>query len=164
MSKQAILANYPDAARWAFGDGPELADELLQLVLSGEKTATCSSYASYRREQTPMIGDDNIILDGRGEPACVIKTLALRLVRYDQVTAEMAAKEGKATKAWRFGARGIRRSLPARALLRRTCGWCSKSLRWWRFYSGPSAATTCSRSQLWAGSRWERSCHTITMS
>lgn len=37
MSKQAILANYPDAARWAFGDGPELADELLQLVLSGEK-------------------------------------------------------------------------------------------------------------------------------
>ena len=74
MSKQAILANYPDAARWAFGDGPELADELLQLVLSGEKTATCSSYASYRREQMPMIGDDSIILDGRGEPACVIKT------------------------------------------------------------------------------------------
>lgn len=37
MSKQAILANYPDAARWAFGDGPALADELLELVLSGDK-------------------------------------------------------------------------------------------------------------------------------
>lgn len=108
MSKQAILANYPDAARWAFGDGPELADELLQLVLSGEKTATCSSYASYRREQTPMIGDDNIILDGRGEPACVIKTLALRLVRYDQVTAEMAAKEGEGDKSLAFWRRGHR--------------------------------------------------------
>ncbi|MEQ6219604.1 hypothetical protein ABMB44_12890 [Levilactobacillus brevis] len=36
MSKQAILANYPDAARWAFGDGPALADELLGLVLSGD--------------------------------------------------------------------------------------------------------------------------------
>ncbi|HGE8505896.1 ASCH domain-containing protein [Serratia ureilytica] len=106
MSKQAILANYPDAARWAFGDGPALADELLGLVLSGDKTATCSSYASYRREQTPQIGDYSIVLDGRGEPACVIRTLALRLVRYDQVTAEMAAKEGEGDKSlafWREG-------------------------------------------------------------
>ena len=53
-----------------------------------------------------MIGDDSIILDGRGEPACVIKTLALRLVRYDQVTAEMATKEGEGDKSlafWREG-------------------------------------------------------------
>ena len=71
-----------------------------------------------------MIGDDSIILDGRGEPACVIKTLALRL-RYDQVTAEMGQR-GRRQKPGVL-ARGIRRSLPARALLRRTCGWCSKS-------------------------------------
>lgn len=55
-----------------------------------------------------MIGDDNIILDGRGEPACVIKTLALRLVRYDQVTAEMAAKEGEGDKSLAFWRRGHR--------------------------------------------------------
>ncbi len=117
MSKQAILANYPDAARWAFGDGPALADELLGLVLSGDKTATCSSYASYRREQTPRIGDYSIVLDGRGEPACVIRTLALRLVRYDQVTAEMAAKEGEGDRKPGVLAPGASRVLYPRGYL-----------------------------------------------
>ena len=105
MSKQAILANYPDAARWAFGDGPELADELLQLVLSGEKTATCSSYASYRREQMPMIGDDSIILDGRGEPACVIKTPALRRCAMTGDRRDGGQRGRRRQKARRFGAR-----------------------------------------------------------
>ncbi|OKB66462.1 ASCH domain-containing protein [Serratia marcescens] len=108
MSKLAILANYSDAARWAFGDGPELADELLQLVLSGDKTATCCSYASYQQDQTPALGDYSIILDGRGEPACVIRTLTLRLIRYDQVTAKMAAKEGEGDKSLAFWRRGHR--------------------------------------------------------
>jgi uncharacterized protein YhfF len=82
MSENAILDRYPDAARWAFGDGPELANELLQLVVSGDKTATCGSYASYRQEQSPLLGDYSVILDARGEPACVIRTLSLRLIRY----------------------------------------------------------------------------------
>ena len=37
MSKQAILANYPDAARWAFGDGPELADKSLAFWRRGHR-------------------------------------------------------------------------------------------------------------------------------
>lgn len=32
MSHKQGLDNYPDALRWAFGDSPELANELLQLV------------------------------------------------------------------------------------------------------------------------------------
>ena len=45
-----------------------------------------------------MIGDDSIILDGRGEPACVIKTGAAHGA-LRRVTAEMAAKEGEGDKS-----------------------------------------------------------------
>mgnify|MGYP002651505975 FL=1 len=36
----------------------------------------------------------------------MIRTLALRLVRYDQVTAEMAAKEGEGDKSLAFWRQG----------------------------------------------------------
>ncbi|QNK32649.1 ASCH domain-containing protein [Serratia sp. JUb9] len=105
-SKQNILEQYPDALRWAFGDSPQLADELLQLVIAGEKTATCSSYVAYRQEKAPLVGDYSVILDGRGEARCVIRTRSLLLIRYCDVSAELAAKEGEGDKSlacWRQG-------------------------------------------------------------
>ena len=46
ISHQAVLPwRYRKAPRWSFGDSPELADDLLDLVLSGAKRATCSSLA-----------------------------------------------------------------------------------------------------------------------
>lgn len=47
---EALKSTYPGALAWQFGDSPELADELIQLVLSGIKTATCRSRASFQRE------------------------------------------------------------------------------------------------------------------
>ncbi|MCA6915467.1 ASCH domain-containing protein [Pectobacterium versatile] len=102
MSHKQGLEKYPDALRWSFGDSPELADELLQLVLEGHKTATCSSYHAFKNEQTPQVGDYNIVLDGAGQPSCVIRTRSLTLVRYCDVTAEMAAKEGEGDKSLAF--------------------------------------------------------------
>ncbi|UVO10408.1 ASCH domain-containing protein [Pectobacterium polonicum] len=106
MSHKQGLEKYPDALRWSFGDSPELADELLQLVREGHKTATCSSYHAFKNEETPQVGDYNIVLDGAGQPSCVIRTRSLTLVRYCDVTAEMAAKEGEGDKSlafWREG-------------------------------------------------------------
>ncbi|MDW5501858.1 ASCH domain-containing protein [Pseudomonas lundensis] len=108
MTEPAILANYPGASRWSFGDNPALADELLQLVLDGQKTATCCSYVSYQQEQEPLVGDYNVVLDGRGEPACIIRILSLRLIRYEDVTAEMAALEGEGDKSLAFWQQGHR--------------------------------------------------------
>lgn len=102
MSHKQGLDKYPDALRWSFGDSSELADELLQLVLEGHKTATCSSYHAFKNEQTPQVGDYNIVLDGAGQPSCVIRTRSLTLVRYCDVTAEMAAKEGEGDKSLAF--------------------------------------------------------------
>ncbi|TCV96574.1 ASCH domain-containing protein [Biostraticola tofi] len=93
---------YQHASQWAFGDSPEMADQLLALVMAGEKTASCGSYDSYRAELSPMVGDYHIVLDGRGKPGCAIRTLSLRLIRYRDVTADMAAKEGEGDKSLNY--------------------------------------------------------------
>ncbi|WP_444547259.1 ASCH domain-containing protein [Pectobacterium brasiliense] len=133
MSKQG-LEQYPDALLWSFGDSPELADELLQLVLEGHKTATCSSYHAFKNEETPQVGDYNIVLDGAGQPSCVIRTRSLTLVRYCDITAEMAAKEGEGDKAWLSGAKAIRRFSNEKAPSPQICYWCLKSLSWLRCF------------------------------
>jgi len=87
---------YPQALCWAFGDSPALADELAALVVAGKKRGTCCSLASYRQEQPPVTpGTYHIVLNGAGEAVCVIRTLALRLIRFDEMTAELAAMEGE---------------------------------------------------------------------
>ncbi|NDL64588.1 ASCH domain-containing protein [Acerihabitans arboris] len=104
MMRTFLTERYPDARLWAFGDSAEMADELLALVLRGEKTASCCSYNAYRRDGAPVIGGYHVVLDGRDNPACAIRTVAQRLVRYCDVTAEMAALEGEGDKSlayWR---------------------------------------------------------------
>jgi uncharacterized protein YhfF len=87
---------YPTAQVWAFGDSPELANELADLVLQGLKTATCSAASAYENgEEAPIPGGYSIILNGDGEPVCVIQTLSLITLRFSQVSAEQARKEGE---------------------------------------------------------------------
>lgn len=78
---------------FAFGDSPEMADELLALVLTGKKTATVS--VVLEDEQTPSVGDLSLVLDGRGNPACVIKTVYLETVKFCDLTWDMVKLEGE---------------------------------------------------------------------
>ena len=43
MNLSAVPEKYRSLRSFAFGDGPALADELLDLVIKGVKTATCST-------------------------------------------------------------------------------------------------------------------------
>ena len=87
---------YPGAFCWSFGDSTALADELVALVIAGKKRGTCGSLASYRQENPPVTpGSLHIVLNGAGEPACVIRTLALRIIRFNEMTADLAALEGE---------------------------------------------------------------------
>ncbi|OMQ23091.1 ASCH domain-containing protein [Serratia oryzae] len=91
-----LTEKYPNAISWAFGDSPELADELVALVMQGGKTATCGSLHAFEQEEvSPSVGGYSIILSGEGQPVCVIRTLALRLVRFSEVSEEQARKEGE---------------------------------------------------------------------
>jgi uncharacterized protein YhfF len=90
---------YRDAPRWAFGDSPALADELLALVLSGAKRATCSSLAACQADIMPRVGEASVILDGAGRPACVIETTGVEIMRFSEVSAAFAAEEGEGDRS-----------------------------------------------------------------
>jgi uncharacterized protein YhfF len=101
VNTSGIPEKYRNLRSFAFGDGPALADELLGLVVRGVKTATCST------EDEPNIstpGERWIVLDGRGEPRCVIETTEVTFRRYDDVDAAFAHDEGEGDRSlayWR---------------------------------------------------------------
>jgi uncharacterized protein YhfF len=80
-----------------FGDSEELADSLAQLVLSGVKRATAASPWSFQADgkRVPRAGDLSIVTDWAGTPLCIIETLAVDVVPFNEVTAEFAAAEGE---------------------------------------------------------------------
>ncbi|MFT4116417.1 ASCH domain-containing protein [Bradyrhizobium sp.] len=92
---------YRHLRRFAFGDSPELADELVELVVEGVKTATCSA------EDEPNLstpGERWIVLDGQGLPRCVIETTEIRYRRFNEVDAVFAYDEGEGDRSlcyWR---------------------------------------------------------------
>jgi uncharacterized protein YhfF len=88
--------------RFPFGDGPELADELLALILAGRKTATCWSAAE--GEKGTRVGKQWVVLDGAGRPRAVLETVELTQRRFDEVDAAFAFEEGEDDRtlaAWR---------------------------------------------------------------
>ena len=68
---------------FSFGDGPELADSLLELVLSGTKRATC--WAESQGLLSAEVGKSMVVLDGQGVPKAVLKTIELTRRRFDEV-------------------------------------------------------------------------------
>ena len=89
---------------YAFGDSPELADELLDLVLHGPKRATAGLVSDYRRDgdELPVLGAHAVVLDGRGEPACVLLTSDVEIKPLIEVDDRFAWDEGEGdrTREW----------------------------------------------------------------
>lgn len=97
---------------FAFGDDPEMADELASLVVAGKKTATASALSDYEAagEPLPQVGQLFIVLDGAGEPRALIRTTEVRVVAFNQVDAEHAAAEAEgdgSLASWRDGHRAF---------------------------------------------------------
>lgn len=104
MHLPALPEKTPEA--WAFGATPEHADELVELVLAGIKTATASSLwdCEHTGEAIPVPGELSIILNGQGEPRALIETTTVSIVPFDEVTANHAHAEGEGDRtlaAWR---------------------------------------------------------------
>jgi uncharacterized protein YhfF len=81
-----------------------MADELGALVVSGVKTATCSSVweLEHSDNPTPFPGMLTIILDGKHAPICVIETLSVETVRYQDVSASFAFAEGEGDRTLEY--------------------------------------------------------------
>jgi uncharacterized protein YhfF len=96
-----IPEQYRGLRSFAFGDSPALADELLDLVLKGLKTATCSTHDE---PNTSSPGERWVVLDGRGQPACVIESTEVTYRAYNDVDAAFAYEEGEGDRSlayWR---------------------------------------------------------------
>lgn len=100
-----------------WGDSPEMADELGALILAGTKTATCSALWEYEAEgeSLPETGLKTIVLDGNGNPMCIVETTEVEVWPYDEVDARFACEEGEGDRSleywreahWRFFSRTL---------------------------------------------------------
>ncbi|WP_170758863.1 ASCH domain-containing protein [Ruegeria lacuscaerulensis] len=106
---ERIKERYPDAQTFKFGDSKSLCDELLALVRSGAKTATCGALRDFPAGSAdmPRPGRRDIALEWDDRPALVIETVDVSIYRYCEVTEEFALAEGEnnTLEGWRDGHR-----------------------------------------------------------
>lgn len=83
------------------------ANELLRLVLIGQKRATASSLHAFEAEgqRPPQAGDLSIVTDWEGNPRCVIETKAITILPFQEVTFDICRREGEddSLESWREG-------------------------------------------------------------
>ena len=79
------------------GDSPEMADELGTLIARGIKTAACSALWEWEAEGNPIPQEGliTIVLDGRGEPLCIVETVEVAVRKYNEVDSDFARAEGE---------------------------------------------------------------------
>ncbi|EEX11273.1 conserved hypothetical protein [Ruegeria lacuscaerulensis ITI-1157] len=102
---ESLKERYPGAETFQFGDSRALCDELLALVRSGHKTATCGALRDFTAggEAMPQAGRRDIALDWDGRPALVIETVDVTVRRYCDVDEVFALAEGEndSLEGWR---------------------------------------------------------------
>lgn len=82
---------------FTFGDNEKLCRELLRLVRSGKKTATCEALREFGPggQSMPVVGRRDVALNWDGTPALVIETLEVTEKRFCDVDEHFALAEGE---------------------------------------------------------------------
>ncbi|MGJ7498741.1 ASCH domain-containing protein [Variovorax sp. ZT5P49] len=91
-----------------FDDNEAGATELAKLVLDGRKRGTASlewSFESTDRSQ-PKPGDLSVVTDWHGKPLCVIETLSVVVMPFDEVGEDFAAVEAEGDGSLRYWREG----------------------------------------------------------
>lgn len=85
------------------------ANELLRLVLIGQKRATASSFFAFalQKEKVPAVGDYNILTDWGGTPRCVTRVTQVTILPFKDMTFEICRREGEdeTLESWQRGHR-----------------------------------------------------------
>ena len=110
-ARPALADACPEYTVEHFGDSAELADELLDLVLSGGKRATAELVSEFaaRGDSLPRIGSHWIACDGAGVPRIVIRTTELRIGDFTTADAAFAFDEAEGDRSLETWAEGHRR-------------------------------------------------------
>lgn len=97
--------NYFEAFHFHFEE--KWANELLRLVLIGQKRATASSLLLYEIQgsEIPKVGDYSVVTDFANEPKCVIQTTSVHIIPFKEMTFERCKLEGEddSLESWKEG-------------------------------------------------------------
>ena len=82
---------------WSFGNTPEMADDLVRLVLEGKKIATCSLLRAYQghENEIPRVGVYSLICDGQNNPKCIVFYTDTFICKFNEVGDKHAREEGE---------------------------------------------------------------------
>jgi len=83
--------------KWHFENDEESCNHILSLVLDGKKRATPSSLLAYEKtgESVPQVDEISVITYWDGTPACIVKTTNVRIIRFCDMTYDIAKLEGE---------------------------------------------------------------------
>jgi uncharacterized protein YhfF len=102
--REAAGLNHDDYDIVTFGDGPELATELAELVVAGFKRATAGLVRQFGPGGEPpqILGGHVVLLDGTGHPRAVWRTTEVRVGPLTSVDERFAWDEGEGerTREW----------------------------------------------------------------
>ena len=111
---QSYLATLPTAASahtqpytvWDFADTPEAATSVGHLVRHGIKIMTSSFMwgIAHIGESLPQVGELAVVVDGAGEPLCVIEVTAVEIKPFNAIDEQFAFDYGEGERAladWR---------------------------------------------------------------
>ncbi len=89
---------------WHFGGkGSGLEDKLLDLVVKGIKTATCSWFELYELENKPLPKlEKSYIMNSNDDPVCVVETTSVTIHKFLDVDEEIAYLEGEGDRSLKF--------------------------------------------------------------
>lgn len=101
----ASLPSSPKPDRYyeafSFGTSKADADSIAELVISGTKTSTGSSAWGCEADgkTLPCEGDFSIVLNGSGQPVCIIETIEVRIRAFEEVDAQFAYEGGEGDRS-----------------------------------------------------------------
>jgi uncharacterized protein YhfF len=89
-----------------FGDDSDMAEELLALVLTGQKQATCELLLQFTEDDLPRVGDYFIIAGGQKIARCIIQTTQVDICPVRDVDEKFAWDEGEGDRSLEYWKRG----------------------------------------------------------
>ena len=96
LEKTGRGAGTPLYESFHFDLNEKAANQLLAMVLGGQKTATSSSALALGEQgKPPQVGSLSIVTDFAGNPACVIETTAITVIPYKDMTFDICRREGE---------------------------------------------------------------------
>jgi uncharacterized protein YhfF len=87
-----------------FDDNESDANQLAALVLNGQKRATAGLLWTNTENDKPVPkpGDLSVVTLWNGQPVCIIETIQVEIVPFDEVSDAFAATEGEGDKSLRY--------------------------------------------------------------